>query len=223
MFELIAKLVPILLVDFLNPVLFAMLVAAAGSSRPVAISCSLLAGHTAAYFAAGVGVALGFEQVADRLANPQHIDYLLSAAIGAALLVMAFRVKKDGAPAAREPERALTPAFAFGFGAIVNFVGIPFALPYFAAVDQILGANLPAANSLAVLALYNVGYATPFLVVPVAVAISGEHARPFLEKISSLMGKLSDMAMPWMFGLLGVVLLADTAAYLYRGEGLIQF
>lgn len=105
MFELIAKIVPILLVDFLNPVLFAMLVAAAGSGRPVANSSMMLAGHTLAYFIAGVAVALGFEQVAERLANPKHIDYLLSAALGAALLWMALRVKKTGHPLPANPNR----------------------------------------------------------------------------------------------------------------------
>lgn len=223
MFELAVKIAPILLVDILNPVLFAMLVAAAGASRPVANSAAMLAGHTLSYFVAGVAVAHGFDQVAERLANPQHIDYLLSAVLGAMLLWMALRVKKDGAPAASEPERALTPASAFGIGAVVNFVGIPFAVPYFAVVDQILGANLSAADSIAVLAVYNLGYAAPFLIVPAAVAIAGERARPLLEKISSVLGRLSDAAMPWMFGLLGAVLLADSAVYLFTGEGLISF
>ena len=59
--------------------------------------------------------------------------------------------------------------------------------------------------------------------MPVAVAISGEHARPLLEKINGILGDLSDAIMPWMFGLLGLVLLADSAAYLFTGEGLIQF
>jgi cytochrome c biogenesis protein CcdA len=223
MFELVAKIVPILLVDFLNPVLFAMLVAAAGTSRPVANSSAMLAGHTLAYFGAGVAIALGFAQVAERLANPRAIDFALSAIIGVALLWMALRVKKEGAPVANEPEQSLTPAGFFGFGAVVNFIGIPFALPYFAAVDQVLGANLSIAGSLSVLAIYNIGYAAPFVVVPVAVAISGEHAKPLLEKINGLLGKASDIAMPWVFGLLGLVLLADSAAYLYSGEGLIQF
>ena len=223
MFDLIPKIVPILLVDILNPVLFAMLVAAAGSARPIANSFAMLVGHTLAYFVAGVAVAFGFEQVAERLANPHHIDYALSAALGVALLWIALDVKKGGAPVAQEPEKALTPAGCFGIGAVVNFIGIPFALPYFAVVDQILGADLSLANSLVVLAIYNIGYAVPFLVVPAAVAISGDEAQPLLEKINGVLGKLSDIAMPWMFGLLGLVLVADSAAYVLTGEGLIQF
>lgn len=223
MLDLIPKIAPILLVDILNPVLFAMLVAAAGTARPIANSSAMLAGHTLAYFIAGVAVTFGFEQVSERLANPHHIDFALSAVLGVALLWIALDVKKDGAPVAREPEQALTPARCLGLGAVVNFIGIPFALPYFAVVDQILSADLPLANSLGVLAIYNIGYAVPFVVVPAAVAISGRQARPLLEKINAYLGRLSDIAMPWMFGLLGLALVADGAAYLFTGEGLIQF
>ena len=54
-------------------------------------------------------------------------------------------------------------------------------------------------------------------------AISGEGAKPLLEKINGYIGKASDLLMPWMFGALGLVLVADSVAYFYRGSGLIQF
>jgi cytochrome c biogenesis protein CcdA len=111
----------------------------------------------------------------------------------------------------------------FGLGAVINFVGIPFALPYFAVVDQLLKADLSTAGSLAILAIYNLGYALPFVVVPAMVAVSGESAKPLLERINGYIGKSSDLLMPWMFGALGLVLVADSAAYFYRGSGLIQF
>jgi hypothetical protein len=73
MVDLLPVLFPILLVDVLNPVLFATLVFAAGSNRTVANSAAILAGHTLAYFVAGVAIAHGLEQVSYRLANPQRI------------------------------------------------------------------------------------------------------------------------------------------------------
>jgi len=223
MFELLAALFPILLVDMLNPVLFAILVFAAGSKRPVANSSAILIGHTLAYFVAGIAISLGIEQVTDRLANPHRIDFVLSGIVGIGLLWMVVRTKKEGAPTASEPEWQLTPAKCLGFGAIVNFVGVPFALPYFAVVDQILKADLSVAESLTTLAIYNLGYAIPFVVVPATVAISGESARPLLDKINGVLARASDVVMPWMFGLLGLALLADSIAYFYRGEGLWQF
>ncbi len=110
-----------------------------------------------------------------------------------------------------------------GFGAVINFIGIPFALPYFAVVDQILKANLSTPASVSVLAVYNIAYALPFLVVPLTVAVSGDSAKPLLEKINGFLIKASDLVMPWMFALLGVALLADSIVFFYRGEGLWQF
>ena len=172
-----ANTIPILLVDVLNPVLFAILVFAAGSTRPVANSSAILIGHTLAYFVAGVAVSLSIEQVAERLANPHPVDFMLSAIVGVGLLWLVVRTKKSG---------------------------VPFALPYFAIVDQILKANLSTAESLVILAIYNSCYALPFIVVPAAVAVSGDSARPLLEKINGFLARASDSVMPWMFGLLAL-------------------
>ncbi len=200
-----------------------MMVFAAGSSRPVGNSSAILAGHTLAYFVAGVAIAHGMEQISDRLANPHRIDFVISGIVGAGLLLMVLPTKKQGAPKATEPEWELTPVKSFGLGAVVNFIGIPFALPYFAVVDQVLKANLSVTGSLTVLAIYNLLYAAPFLIVPAMVAVSGERAKPSLEKINGFIGKASDLLMPWLFAALGVALIADTVAYFYRGTGLIQF
>jgi len=71
MFELWMTLIPILIADVVNPVLFAFLVYAAGTNRPVVNSCAVLLGHTLAYFGAGVVIAIGIEQISEHLSNPQ--------------------------------------------------------------------------------------------------------------------------------------------------------
>lgn len=223
MFDLLLALVPLLLVDLLNPVLFAMLVFAAGSIRPVLNSSALLIGHTVAYFGAGIAISLGLEQITGRLANPERLDFILGGLVGIGLVWLVLPTKRDGAPRANEPEMALTPVKCLGLGAVINFVGIPFALPYFAVVDQLLKANLATTESLGILAIYNFVYALPFMIVPVAVAISGAHAQPLLAKINDYLVRLSDVVMPWMLGLLGLALIADSAVFFYRGQGLWQF
>lgn len=223
MVELLPTLIPILLVDALNPILFAMLVFAAGSGRPVTNSSALLLGHTVAYFAAGIALSLGIEQMAERLANPHRIDFIISGLVGIGLLWMVLPTKKNGAPTAKEPEWELTPMKCLGFGAVVNFIGIPFALPYFAVVDQVMKANLSMPESITILAGYNIAYALPFVVVPLMVGISGENAKPLLEKINSFLAGASDIMMPWMLGLLGLALVTDSVVYFYSGEGLWQY
>jgi cytochrome c biogenesis protein CcdA len=223
MTDLLPTLLPVLLVDVVNPVLFALLVFAAGSSKPVTNSVAMLAGHTLAYFLAGIVVSLGIEQISARLAEPQRIDFVLSGIVGLGLVLAALSTRKSGAPSADEPGWDLTPLRCFGFGAMINFIGIPFALPYFAAVDQILKADLSLTGSLVALGAYNLAYALPFLVVPVATAIAGEGAKGYLERINQWLGRASDILMPWMFLLLGLALVVDSGAYFLNGEGLVKF
>lgn len=220
MLELLPVLLPLLLVDVLNPVLFATLVFAAGSGRPFANSVSMLLGHTLAYFAAGIVVALGIERLTERLANPQAIDVALGGLVGLGLLWMVFQTKRNGAPGTDEPDWALTPQRCLRFGAIVSFVGVPFALPYFAVVDQIVRAELVTVEALVTLAIYNVAYALPFAVVPVLVVVAGARAQPLLSKMNGMLARVADFAMPWLLGLVGLALVADSISYFTRGAGL---
>ena len=75
--EVWTVLFPILLTDVVNPVLFAFMVYAAGSNRPVLLSSSMLLGHTAASFSAGLLPALFMETIAVRLPNPHTIDLFI--------------------------------------------------------------------------------------------------------------------------------------------------
>ena len=76
-------------VDVVNPVLFAFMVYAADTQRPVVTSSAVLLGHTAAYFGAGIVIALGLEKITHYLANPSSIDYLIALIVGLLLLWVA--------------------------------------------------------------------------------------------------------------------------------------
>jgi NhaP-type Na+/H+ or K+/H+ antiporter len=108
MTELLAVITPFLLIDALNPVLFAVLIYAAGSSRPVANSSAMLLGHTMAYFAVGLLASLGIEKLAQRLDNPQPVDFVIEFVLGIAFLYAALASRKGGASEARNPEGDLT-------------------------------------------------------------------------------------------------------------------
>lgn len=215
--DLLPTLLPILLVDVLNPVLFAVMILAVGTDRPVANSASVLAGHTAAYFGAGIVIALGLEPIIERLANPRPVDFAIEAVLGALCLWAALKSRGGGASEDKQPAGEITPVSAFTFGAIVNFVGIPFALPYFAAIGQILKAELPVASSTGLLGVYNIAYALPFAAVPVLVAIMGDGCRPLLEKINNVLVSLADRLMPLLMLLLGLAMLADAISFFARG------
>ena len=220
MIELLPKLIPLLIVDILNPVLFALLVVAVGTSRPIANSIAFLTGHTASYFISGVIIALGLDRITDRLNNPLPVDFVIELSIGLLILWAALASRNGKASADRNPERELTPAYCFGYGAVVNFIGVPFALPYFAAIGQLLKANLSVESSLFALALYNIAYALPFVLVPILVAVIGDSSKPVLDKMNNFLVSLVDKFMPVLLLLLGIALTADAVVYLASGETL---
>lgn len=220
MLELIPTLVPFLLVDALNPVLFALMIVAVGTSKPIANSGALLAGHTAAYFVSGVALAFGLEKFGARFADPKPIDFVIELIIGVLCLWAAVASRNGKASEERGPESELSPAACFGYGAIVNLIGVPFAVPYLAAIDQLLKADLALGQSLLVLALYNIAYALPFLLVPVLTVVMGEASKPILQKINNFLVSATDRFMPLLLFVLGAALIADSVKYLATGQAL---
>jgi len=220
MTELLPRLIPLLVVDVLNPVLFALMVVAVGTNRPIANSSAFLVGHTIAYFVSGIVIAVGLNQITDRLNHPLPVDFVIELSIGLLLLWAALASRDGKASEDKIPERELTPMYCFGYGAIINFIGVPFALPYFAAVDQILKANLSVELSVTAIAFYNLAYALPFLSVVILVAVTGDSSKTILDKISNLLVGLVDRFMPVILFLLGIALTADALAFLISGEAL---
>ena len=214
-------LAPILFVDVLNPVLFAVMVYAVSTQRPIINSTAILLGHTLAYFSAGIIIALGLERIINRLENPHHIDFIISLLIGILLLWVTFSSNKKTGQQQNKNNTDLTPFKALGLGAIVNFVGIPFALPYFAVLDQILKADLAMPESLLILAIYNLLYALPFVIVPLLVITIGERSKPILLRINDSLERFSSFLMPVLLFLVGIFLISDAITYFVTGQGLV--
>jgi len=220
MLDIWTSLIPILLADVLNPVLFAFMVYAAGSDRPVLNSSIMLVGHTTAYLSVGIALAFGMEGISERLANPKQIDFIVELVIGVVLLWVAYQSR--GAEA-KDPEKSaprMTTAGAFGMGVTINFIGIPFAVPYFAALSQILKYDPSFLEALLLLTGYNLLYALPFTVVPVLIAVMGERGRPILERINNVLDRVSGFLMPIILALVALALIADAVVYFLTGESL---
>jgi cytochrome c biogenesis protein CcdA len=219
--EIWPSLVPILLTDIVNPVLFAFMVYAVSTDRPIANSSALLLGHTVAYFIVGIVLAAGLEQVIDRLKNPQRIDYFIESAIAVGLLWIAFRSRNDTGKRPDESAPKLGIVSSFSYGAVVNFVGIPFALPYFAALGQILKADFSTSQAVSALAVYNLAYAVPFCAVPILRAVLGERSQPLLDRMNLFLEKVSGVLMPILLFLMALVLIVDALYYFTTGGQLL--
>ena len=222
MAELWATLLPILLADAVNPVLFAFMVYAAGTQQPLANSSAILAGHTLAYFSAGLVLLFAAGSITERLANPQTIDIVIELPIGIALLWAAMRSRSDTGKRPEDPGPQLTPIKSFALGAVVNFIGIPFALPYFAAIAQITRPDPSLTQALVPLTAYNLAYALPFAAVPMLRVVMGERSQALLERINAFIDRAAGFLMPLMLFAVGAALVADAVYYFATGNFLVD-
>ncbi len=222
MTDLLVVLVPILLSDVANPVLFAFMVYLAAEPRGAWLSTMGLLGHTAAYFGSGLIIALAFTEITALVSEPGTISYVIGALLGAVLLWVAWESAREPDPKAPVDREAAPPTigWAFSTGAIINFVGLPFGVPYFVAIDQLLRAELSTVASIGVLAGYNLAYMLPFTVVPVLTLVMGENAKALLQRMNERVEKVAGAVLPIVLGGIGLFLLLDAGAYFLRGEGL---
>lgn len=221
MLELLPVLTPIVLVDIINPVLLAAVIYALGSKRPILYSKMILFGWLVVYFGSGVIIAIGLESIMQFLQNPRPIDFYIEAIIAVLLLWFGIKLLRPSKETKTKKEfgdgNSLNMISAFGIGATINLIGLPFAIPYFAALDQILKANMDWIDSLGVLALYNVIYVAPFGILILIKILFGKAGENILQKINNLMEKAGKVLLPVMMILLAAALLID--AILYFGTG----
>jgi len=63
-------------------------------------------------------------------------------------------------------------------------VGMPGALPYFAALDQILRADVSSSGAVLALLWYNAIFLLPLVLVPVLRLVLGARSQPFFDTVS---------------------------------------
>lgn len=227
--ELWAVGLPILIVDLANPVLLAAVILALSTGRPYAMSIALIAGHMAGYFIAGVLILFGLAEMLARLFkpfmewlnNPAPVDFVAGLLLGLLLVAVAWRWKvAPPSPPDSKPGQKTGGVFsAFALGAVINFVGIPFALPYFAFINALY--RLDEDHKLVNLLVYNALYTLFFLLIPLALAIFGTSVIRLFRRINERVEKYPAFVMPVVIGLLGMTLITDAMKFFLTGKGLL--
>jgi cytochrome c biogenesis protein CcdA len=137
--------------------------------------------------------------------------------LGFAFIYSALASREGGASEKRQPQGELAPLKCLLYGAVINFIGAPFALPYLAVISEIVQSDLSTASAVTVLAGYNFIYALPFLLVPALIATIGDRAQPVLAKINQFLERGTDLLMPWLMLALGLWLLFDVFYFVTTG------
>lgn len=216
MFALLITLIPLLLADVINPVLFIAIMYTLGSNRPVRYCITLLLSFGLSYFVAGLLLAYGLDAIGEWLHAARQFDYAIEFLLALLLLYFGWSQyqSKDVHPeeSLKEP-RNIHSRRALWLGLQVNLVGLPLALPYLAAIDQILKAELSDLNMMFLLLAYNVVYLLPFVSMLLIQQFFQEASQPFFKEVYRWVDRISNRWLPWIFIALGILLLEDCISY----------
>lgn len=217
MLSLFAIIIPIALLDSLNPVTIAVHVYLLGTPEPRTRTLTFIAGIFLAYFGGGLILSLGLNSILAYFANlPDAVWHSAQAVIALALFgfaVYLWRGTNDGG----EPNKpaSLHPTGTFWLGFAVTLSDLPTAIPYIAALERILQAKLSLGWLLGAVAFYNLIYILPLLILLGLYFVLGTRGVATLQAINVFIRKWSPPVLAVLCFITGLVLLADCIAFVF--------
>jgi len=226
MLNLIFISLPILITDVINPVLLAAVIFSLGSKRPFLNSWAILFGWLSIYFGSGILLAMGLEAILVFLQNPRPIDFYIQLAVAGLLLWFGVKLVQKNNPRNKAPDYGdaseLGIGSSFMIGATINVIGLPFAVPYFAVLDQIVKSDLTWIPALLVLLVYNLLYILPFSLLMLIRVIYREESDAIFSKINEKMESIGNVLMPLIIFAIAAILIVDSVLYFTTGNPLIN-
>ncbi len=225
--ELILILIPLLIVDMINPVLFAGVVYGLGSRHPVINTWNILVSFFLSYFLAGLIFAETLDLITRYAEIPLFVDYILEFIIALLLLYFARKMYKSGDEHRERKlveDKDMSAWEAVIMGLTINIVGLPFALPYLAAIDQILKFGINPYVIFCVLLAYNIIYILPFASMVIIRWIYQKESNHIFETINAWIHRVTEKYLPFLFLFIGLLLLEDCISYFlgYREYSLLN-
>lgn len=225
MIEILGFLTPVALLDSMSmlPVCILPIIVLLTSERPVYFTLVFISGILVVYIPFGLLLVFGFNVVIDAVSDylnnwirnePDGIQLILQFIIGTALLVLGYRIAgKHTQKLEEEPKIIITTRLVFTFSAILMLTGLWGALPYFAAIDQILRADLNSHQVFLTILYYNFVFIVPLLALFITGIILGPRAKPLLEKIVAWLSQFGKLFITLALYLLGIILIADAVSW----------
>jgi hypothetical protein len=211
----------IALVDGLNPSTIAPALVLAVKRRGVLLVSLFTLGVFGPSLAAGVLVVAGPGQaLIDLIPHvgqlAKHLLEIAAAIVLAALawILWIHRRRVAGGMSRDLPGGALGAA---GLGAGIILAELPTAFPYFAALAAIVGSSTGLIGQLELVALFNVAFVVPLLVILGVRAVAGPRSEAVLDLTRRAMERYAGVILPCVVGLIAAVLLVIGVLGVVRG------
>jgi Sap, sulfolipid-1-addressing protein len=218
---LVLLVLGIALVDGLNPTTIAPALVLAVRQRGVVLVLMFTCGVFFPSLTAGVLVVAGPGQVLLGLiphvgASTKHLLEIGAAVAlaGLAWTLWKHRGRVAGGMSRDPPGGALGAA---GLGAGIILAELPTAVPYFAALAAIIRSSASLAVQIELVALFNLAFILPLLVILGVRALAGPRSEALLELARGAMNRYAGVVLPCAVGLLAAVLLVVGVVGVVRG------
>ena len=220
MLELLLVLTPIGLLDSTSivPLCILPLVMLLAGPQPLLRAFAFIFGIFATYVACGLLILLGLQSLLDEISayavrlwqEPETEELILQILLGGVLCLFGWRIAKGGKARAEKPVASgMTAPQALLAGAVLTIVGLPGAVPYFAAIDLTLRAELAFGQQVAALGFYNLVFVLPLAAIVVVRLVLGERSRSLLDRIKRFFDTWGQRVIVALLMVLGALLVAD--------------
>jgi cytochrome c biogenesis protein CcdA len=221
---LLAVLTPIALLNSLSflPSGIPGIAATLGARKPMLTASALIAGKFVPNFAFGLLIAIGLDISFDQLEarardawqDPEPLVVGLQLIIGAVMFAFAYRLSRSSQRRPSDaPSTLMTPVGAFSVSAGLALVGLPSALLYFAAIDQVLRADLTALGIVKALLFFNLICLLPLMLIVVSRGLLGTRSDPLFGAVARFIERWGRRLMFVGLFVLGVVLTLDAIGW----------
>jgi cytochrome c biogenesis protein CcdA len=229
MLELLTVLTPIALIDStsVTPLGLVPLATILTGKRPFGTAFAFLAGLFISYLIMALLFLFGLSSVLTRLNawlsyrwdNPEPADFGIQILVGLVMLFFGLRIAeiRKSRSSGRELQSGVSPVSAFGFGFLMNVVGFPGALPYFAAADRIAQADPPVADTVLAVVFYVTIFVLPLTAIVLLRALLGQRMDAIMQAIQDFFDTKGKRLLMVLLVLLGLILVVDGVAYFLGG------
>jgi hypothetical protein len=196
--------------------------ASLAAKKPFLTAIAFIAGKFTPHLLFGLLIAVGLDTAIDSIKFRaqeawQDPDNWLVAAqfiIGIAMIVVATLVSRGSKdPTSPKSTKPVTPLGAFSVSAGMTLVGLPGALLYFAAIDQVLRANLASSSVVVAIIYYNLVLISPLALIVLLRRLLGTMVDPLFAAISRFFERWGKkIALLALLGV-GVVLALDAIGW----------
>jgi len=205
-------LLALALVDSINPSAIVVTLYLLSRERVTAQIVVYIAAIFVTYLTLGMMMMSGIDALLPslRTIGGGKLEFIVQGLIGLAMLLYAIRAPTTAKSAPRVEPAASTYAALVLLGVTVTTLELPTAVPYFGAIALLTTADLPMAQWLPLLVLYNAIFVLPPVVLLAGHVVLGGRLNARYADLRERLQAGARETMLWIFGLVGSALLVSS-------------